>query len=53
MSNQTRSILKIVAVILVLLTLVMQLHWVSIPAINPYKYWMVVVAFGMLLVSSK
>jgi len=53
MSNRTRSILKVAAVILVLLTLVMQWHWVLIPAISPYKYWIVVLAFGLLLVSSK
>jgi len=53
MSNRTRSILKIAAIILVALTLVMRFHWVIVPAISPYQYWIVVVAFGMLLISSK
>lgn len=53
MSNKTRSIVKAIAVILVLLAVSMQLHWIVIPAIAVYKFWLVVVAFGMLLIASK
>jgi hypothetical protein len=53
MSNRTRSILKAVAVVLVLLAVVMQLQWVIIPSISIYKFWLVVIAFGLLLISSK
>lgn len=53
MSNKTRSILKAIAVVLVLLAVVMQLGWVSIPAIAAYKFWIVVAAFGTLLLASK
>jgi cell division septal protein FtsQ len=53
MSNKTRSILKAIAVILVLLAVVMQIGWVAIPAISIYRFWMVVLAFGLLLISSK
>lgn len=53
MSNKTRSILKAIAVVLVLLMVVMQIGWVSIPAIAVYKFWIVVVAFGTLLLASK
>jgi hypothetical protein len=53
MSNKTRSILKIAAVLLVLLSIAMHLQWIIIPAISVYKFWMMVVAFGMLLVASK
>lgn len=53
MSNKTRSILKGIAVVLVLLAVVMQLGWVVIPAISGYKFWFVVIAFGLLLISSK
>lgn len=53
MSNKTRSILKAIAVILVLLAVLMDLHIVIVPAIAVYKFWIVVVAFGVLLVSSK
>lgn len=53
MSNKTRSILRAVAVIIVLMAVLMELHIVIIPAIAVYKFWMVVVAFGVMLISSK
>ncbi len=53
MSNRTRSILKAVAVVIVLLAVVMQLQWVIIPSISGYKFWLVVISFGVLLISSK
>lgn len=53
MSNRTRSILKAIAVIMVLLAVAMQLQWVLIPAISIYKFWFVVIAFGVLLIVSK
>jgi len=53
MSNKTRSILKAIAVLIVLLCVAMQLGWVAIPALSGYKFWLVVIAFGVLLISSK
>jgi hypothetical protein len=53
MSNKTRSILKAIAVILVLLCVLMQLQIVIVPAVSVYKFWIVVIAFGLLLISSK
>lgn len=53
MSNKTRSILKAIAVVLVLLCVVMELRWVVIPAIAAYKFWIVVISFGVMLISSK
>jgi len=53
MSNKTRSILKAIAVILVLLAVLMQLQIVIIPTLVPYKFWIVVIAFGLMLVASK
>ena len=53
MSNKTRSILKAVAVVLVLLAVLMELKIVLIPAIAIYKCWIVVIAFGLLLIGSK
>jgi hypothetical protein len=53
MSNKTRSILKAIAVILVLLCVMMQLQWVVIPAIAGYKFWIVVIAFATVLIASK
>ncbi len=53
MSNKTRSILKAIAVLLVLLAVLMELKVMIIPAIVIYKFWLVVIAFGLLLVGSK
>jgi hypothetical protein len=53
MSNKTRAILKGIAVVLVLLAVLMQLQIVIIPAISVYRFWIVVVSFGLLLISSK
>ena len=53
MSNKTRSILKAIAAILVLLAVLMQLQIVIIPAISVYKFWIVVNAFGLVLITSK
>lgn len=53
MSNKTRSIIKAIAVILVLLTVLMQLQIIIIPSIAVYKFWIVVIAFGLVLISSR
>ncbi len=53
MSNKTRSILRAFAVVIVLLAVLMELHIIIIPAIAVYKFWIVVVAFGIMLISSK
>ena len=53
MSNKTRSILKGIAVLLVLLAVLMELKILIIPAVVVYKFWLVVIAFGLLLVGSK
>lgn len=53
MSSKTRSILKAIAVILVLLAVLMELKIIIIPAIAVYKFWIVVIAFGLMLVGSK
>lgn len=53
MSNKTRSVLKGLAVLLVLLAVMMQMQWIVIPALAAYKFWLVVIAFGVLLISSK
>jgi hypothetical protein len=53
MSNKTRSILKAIAVILVLLAVMMHIGWIAIAVIGAYKFWLVVIAFGLLLIGSK
>jgi hypothetical protein len=53
MSNKTRSVLKIIAIILAALAVLMYMGWVAIPFISVYKFWMMTAGFVLLLVSSK
>ena len=53
MSNKTRSIIKALAVVLVILGVAIHLQWVSIHAINAYHFWFVVIAFGLVLIGSR
>jgi hypothetical protein len=53
MSNKTRNIVKGIAVLLVLLAVMMQMQWVLIPALAVYKFWMVVIAFALVLITSR
>jgi hypothetical protein len=53
MSNKTRSILKAVAVVIVLIAVAMQLNWIIIPTIFQYRFWMVVLSFGLLIIAGK
>ena len=51
MSTKTKSLIKMTAVIIVLLMVLMQLGIVVIPMLVPYKFWLVVIAFALLLIS--
>ena len=53
MSNKTRSILKVVAVLLVLLAVLMELKIMIIPALGAYKFWIVVIGFAFMMIGSK
>lgn len=53
MNNKMRSVLRIVAVLLVLLAVLMQLEIVIIPQIQATRFWMAVIAFCLMVVSSK
>ncbi len=53
MSNKTRSLLKGVAVLIVLVAVLIHLDYISIKYVDPNRFWMVVVGFGLLLIGSK
>ncbi|CAD5251033.1 MAG: hypothetical protein ACMVP2_03105 [Imperialibacter sp.] len=53
MSQRTRSIIKLIAVLVVLLLVLGELSIVIIPAIAAYKFWLMVIAFMLVLISSK
>ena len=53
MNRKTRSILRAIAVLLVLLAVLMELDIAVIPALLSLKFWMVVIAFGVMLVTAR
>lgn len=53
MSNKTRSVLRIIAVVLVLIAVMMHIGWIAIPTLSVYRFWFVVIGFGLVLISSK
>ncbi len=53
MSNKTRNLLKLLSVIIVVICVLMELGIVQIKRITQYVVWMMVIAFGMLLISSR
>ena len=53
MSNKMRSILKVLAVVLVLVAVMMHLGWIAIYGISIYKFWLAIIGFGLLLIASK
>lgn len=53
MNNKLRSALRIVAVLLVLVAVLMRLDIIIIPALAGIGFWMVVIAFSLIAVSSK
>lgn len=53
MSNKSRSTIRLVALIIIVLAVLMRLSIVVIPAIDHYDFWLVVIASVMVLVTSK
>ncbi len=53
MSRKTRFIIRFIAILLVLVAVLMELGTVSVSFLAGYKFWMTVLGFGLLLISSK
>lgn len=53
MNNKTRSMLKALAVIVVLVAVLLETGILNLPSLLRYSFWMVVVSFGVLLISSR
>ncbi|MGM0580800.1 MAG: hypothetical protein ACQETL_08970 [Bacteroidota bacterium] len=53
MSRKTRNLLKLVAIVLVMVLVFMELNIIAIPALDPYQFWLSIVAFGIVLITSK
>ncbi len=53
MKYKTRSLVKGLAVLIVLLAVLMELEILIVPELMAYKLWLVVIGFAMLLVISR
>jgi len=53
MGNKLRSSLRLIALLLVILTVLMELNIVIIPALSAYLIWILVAAFMLLFASSR
>lgn len=53
MSNKTRSLLKAVAVLIVLVAVLIQLDYISIRYVDANRFWLVITGFGLLLIGSR
>ena len=53
MSNRTRSLLKVLAILLVALAILMEMSFIIIPVLTGYKFWMVVIGFAVLLITGR
>ncbi len=51
MTNSTRNILRVLSIILVLLMVLMELG--LIPDVEFYRFWLMVIAYGLLLFTLK
>ncbi len=52
MSASTKSTLKLIAIVIVLLMVAMQLNFIIIPFLAAYKFWLMVIAAVLLLLAS-
>lgn len=53
MSNKTRSTLKIVSIILIVLWALRAKAIIIVPILDPYMFWIVIISFILLLVASR
>lgn len=52
MSSSMKSTLKIISIIIVVLLLLNQFSIVIIPMLSPYIFWLLIIAYVMLLLAS-
>ena len=53
MSRKNRSIIKGLAVIIAGISILSYMHVLVIPGLMQYNYWILVIAFGLVLLVSK
>lgn len=53
MNRKTRFLIRFLSILLVLVAVLIELGTISIPVLAPYKFWMTVLGFGLLLISAR
>lgn len=53
MSRRTRSLIKGISVIIAGISFLLFMNILNIPALQPYTYWILFVAFGLTLLVSR
>jgi len=53
MSRRNRFLVKFFAILIVLVSVLLEMDVLKLSFLEPYKYWMSVLGFGMLLIVSK
>ena len=53
MSRRNRFLVKFLAILIVLVSVLLEMDVLNLSFLEPYKYWMSVLGFGMLLIVSK
>lgn len=53
MSRRNRFLIKFFAILIVLISVLLEMDVLNVSFLEPYKYWMSVLGFGMMLVVSR
>ena len=53
MSRRNKFLIKFIAILIVLISVLLEMDVLNINFLEPYKYWMSVLGFGMLLIVSR
>jgi hypothetical protein len=53
MSRKNKFLIKFLAILVVLVSVLLETDTITISFLEPYKYWMSILGFGMLLVAAR
>jgi len=53
MSRRNKFLIKFLAIVIVLISVLLEMNVLNLNVLEPYKYWMSILGFGMLLVVSR
>lgn len=47
--RKSRNIILLISVVIAILAVFMEFGLIIIPGLNPYKFWLMVIAYGLVL----